>query len=323
MSNTKYKYNPGTLSYEREETSIKSRSLKTLGFFASSIVVGGIFFAVFYFNFDSPKEKELSRENQQWRLQYQIVNKRIAEMEKVLGNIEDRDDNIYRVIFEAEPIPAEVRQAGFGGTDRYKGLMGFINSEEIMTTTKHLDKLSKQIYIQSKSLDDVYQMARNKEKMLASIPAIMPVANKDLKRVASGYGMRMHPILKIRKMHTGMDFTAPTGTDIYSTGDGVVVLVKKSRRGYGNHVVIDHGFGYSTRYAHMVKFNVRKGQKIKRGDVIGYVGNTGLSKGPHLHYEVEKNGKKINPANFYSNDLSPEEYELMLEISSTINQSFD
>ena len=323
MSNTKYKYNPGTLSYEREEVSVTSRLYKTLGFLASSLVVGGIFFAVFYFNFDSPKEKELVRENAQWRLQYNIINNRIAEMEKVLGNIEDRDDNIYRVIFEAEPIPSDVRKAGFGGSDRYKGLMGFNNSSEIVKTTKHLDKLSKQVYIQSKSLDDVYEMARNKEKMLASIPAIMPVAGKDLKRVASGYGMRLHPILKIRKMHTGMDFTSPTGTDIYATGDGVVVELKNSRSGYGKHIIIDHGYGYKTLYAHMVKINVRKGQKIKRGDIIGFVGNTGLSKGPHLHYEVIKNGKKINPANFYSNDLSPEEYEKMLEISSTINQSFD
>lgn len=323
MANTKYKYNPGTLSYEREEVSFKSKLFKSLGFLASSIVVGGIFFAVFYFNFDSPKEKELVRENTQWRLQYKIINNRIAKMEKVLGNIEDRDDNIYRVIFEAEPIPADVRKAGFGGSDRYKGLMGFNNSAEITNTTKHLDKLSKQVYIQSKSLDDVYDMARNKEKMLASIPAVMPVAGKDLKRVASGYGMRLHPILKIRKMHTGMDFTSPTGTDIYATGDGVVVKLKNSRSGYGKHIVIDHGYGYQTLYAHMVKINVRKGQKIKRGDIIGFVGNTGLSKGPHLHYEVIKNGKKINPANFYSNDLSPEQYEKMLEISSTVNQSFD
>lgn len=323
MANTKYKYNPGTLSYEREEVTMKSKIFKTLGFVASSIIVGGLIFATFYFNFESPKEKELIRENTQWKLQYQIINNRISSMAKVLENIEDRDDNIYRIVFEAEPIPANVRKAGFGGSDRYKGLVGFDNSAQIIQTTKHLDKLSKQIYIQSKSLDDVYEMVRNKEKMLASIPAVMPVASKDLKRVASGYGMRLHPILKIRKMHTGMDFTAPTGTDIYATGDGVVVEVKNSRSGYGKHIVIDHGYGYRTRYAHMVRFNVRKGQKIKRGDVIGYVGNTGLSKGPHLHYEVEKNGKKINPANFYSNDLTPEQYELMLEISSTANQSFD
>tara|TARA_R110002050_G_scaffold300793_1_gene472799 strand:- start:4916 stop:5887 length:972 start_codon:yes stop_codon:yes gene_type:complete len=323
MSNTKYKYNPGTLSYEREEASLRSKLYKSLGFLASSIVVGGIFFAVFYFNFDSPKEKELVRENLQWQLQYDLINNRIAEMEKVLENIEDRDDNIYRVIFEAEPIPADVRKAGFGGSDRYKGLMGFDNSNKIVSTTKHLDKLSKQIYIQSKSLDDVYQMARGKEKMLASIPAIMPIPSKDLTRVASGYGMRIHPVFKVRKMHTGMDFTAPTGTEIHTTGDGVVIKVVSTRRGYGKHVVISHGYGYNTRYAHMSKFNVEVGQKVKRGDVIGFVGSTGTSTAPHLHYEVEKNGHKINPANYYSNDLSPEEYELMLELSSTANQSFD
>lgn len=323
MSNTKYRYNPGTLSYEREETSVKSRVFKTLGFLATGIVFGGIFLMTFLYFFDSPKEKELIRENEQWRLQYGIMSKRISDMEKVLTNIEDRDDNIYRVIFEAEPIHDNVRKAGFGGSDRYKGLMGFNNSDQIMNTTMRLDKMSKRMYIQSKSLDDVYQLARNKEKMLASIPAIMPVAKENLTRIASGYGMRIHPVFKVRKMHTGMDFTAPTGTEIHSTGDGKVVKVLSERRGYGKRVVIDHGYGYRTRYAHLSKFNVKVGQKIKRGDVIGYVGNTGTSTGPHLHYEVEKNGAKINPANFYSNDLSPEEYELMLELSSTANQSFD
>ncbi|UTW67403.1 M23 family metallopeptidase [bacterium SCSIO 12643] len=323
MSNTKYRYNPGTLSYEREETSMKSKVLRTLGFLATGIVFGGIFLVTFLYFIDSPKEKELIRENEQWKLQYSILNKRVADMEKVLTNIEDRDDNIYRVIFEAEPIHDNVRKAGFGGSDRYKGLMGFNNSEQIMKTTKNLDILSKRVYIQSKSLDDVYQMARNKEKMLASIPAIMPVAKENLTRIASGYGMRIHPVFKVRKMHTGMDFTAPTGTEIHSTGDGKVVKVVSERRGYGKQVVIDHGYGYRTRYAHLSKFNVRVGQKIKRGDVIGYVGNTGTSTGPHLHYEVEKNGAKINPANFYSNDLTPEEYELMLELSSRANQSFD
>ncbi|MFT4754665.1 MAG: murein DD-endopeptidase MepM/ murein hydrolase activator NlpD [Salibacteraceae bacterium] len=323
MSKAKYKYNPGTLSYEKEEASFKSKTLTFIGYLASGVVFGGLFLITFLYFFSSPKEKELIRENQQWRLQFGIVNQRIEEMGKVLSNIENRDDNIYRVIFEAEPIPAEIRKAGFGGSDRYKGLMGFDNSDEIAKTTKQLDQLSKQIYIQSKSLDDVYEMARNKAEMLASIPAIMPVAKENLSRVASGYGMRMHPVYKVRKMHTGMDFTAPTGTEINSTGDGVVVEIERKRRGYGNSIIIKHGFGYRTRYAHLSKFNVRVGQKIKRGDVIGYVGNTGTSTGPHLHYEVEKNGSKINPANFYSNDLTPEEYELMLEISSATNQSFD
>lgn len=323
MSNTKYKYNPGTLSYEREEASLQSKLLNFLTFFVASLMVGGAMFLVFSYFIDSPKEKELIRELDQLKFQYTLLNKRMSEVDKVVENIADRDDNIYRVIFEAEPIPEDVRKAGFGGSDRYNGLKGFDNSELVISTTKKLDQLSKQVYIQSKSLDDVYKMARSKEKMLASIPAIMPVAGKDLTRVASGYGMRFHPVFKVRKMHTGMDFTAPTGTEIYATGDGKVIEVKSSRSGYGKHVVIDHGYGYRTRYGHMSKFNVHVGQKIKRGDVIGYVGNTGTSTGPHLHYEVEKNGKKINPANFYSNDLTPEQYELMLEISSMSNQSFD
>ena len=323
MSNTKYRYNPGTLSYEREEVSLQSKIFKSLTFLMASVMVGGLIFLVFSYFIDSPKEKELIRELDQLKFQYTLLNKRMNDVDKVVNNIADRDDNIYRVIFEAEPIPNDVRKAGFGGSDRYKGLKGFDNSELVIATTKKLDQLSKQVYIQSKSLDDVYKMARNKEKMLASIPAIMPVAGKDLTRVASGYGMRFHPVFKVRKMHTGMDFTAPTGTEIYSTGDGKVVKVESARRGYGKHVVIDHGYGYKTLYGHMSKFNVRVGQKIKRGDIIGYVGNTGTSTGPHLHYEVIKNGAKINPANFYSNDLSPEEYELMLEISSMSNQSFD
>ena len=323
MSTAKYKYNPGTLSYEREETSLKTKTIKSLGYVTSGVVFGVIFLISFLYFFSSPKEKELIRENEQWHLQFGIINQRIVEMEKVLANIENRDDNIYRIIFEAEPIPAEIRNAGFGGSDRYKGLMGFDNSAEISKTTKHLDKLSKKIYIQSKSLDDVYNMARNKKQMLASIPAIMPIPSKDLTRVASGYGWRIHPVFKVRKMHKGMDFTAPRGTEIRCTGDGKVVAVTASRTGYGKHVVVDHGYGYRTRYAHMSKFNVKIGQNVKRGDILGLVGSTGTSTAPHLHYEVEKNNAKINPVNFYSNDLSPEQYDLMVEISSAANQSFD
>lgn len=323
MAEVKYRYNPGTLSYEREEATFKTRLFQVLSYIISGLIFGSIFVLIFTYYIDSPREKELIRENEQLQFQYSILDKKLGDMSRVLSNIEDRDDNIYRVIFEAEPIPDDVRKAGFGGADRYQGLEGFENSPLMINTTKKLDQLSKQLYIQSLSLDDVYNLARQKEKMLSSIPAIMPVAGKDLKRVASGYGMRLHPVFKVRKMHPGMDFTAPTGTEIYATGNGKVVIVEKKRRGYGYSIVIDHGYGYKTRYAHMSKFNVRKGQNVKRGDVIGFVGNTGTSTGPHLHYEVIKNGKKINPANFYSNDLTPEQYELMLEISSTTNQSFD
>jgi len=323
MAKAEYRYNPKTLTYEKAEIGIKGRALKFLSYIGTGLVFAVAFVAVFFALFDSPKEKQLKRENEQLSLQYELLNNRLGELSSVLDNIQDRDDNVYRVIFEAEPIPDNIRKAGFGGSNRYENLEGYDQSELVIETTQRLDQLAKQMYIQSKSLDEVYNMSVKKEKMLASIPAIMPVAKKNLKRVASGFGMRIHPILKIRKMHPGMDFTAPTGTPIYSSGDGIVEKVKTARGGYGKHIIINHGYGYQTLYAHLNEYNVRRGQKIKRGDVIGYVGNTGRSTGPHLHYEVIKDNVKINPVNFYSNDLTPEEYELMIEISSQTNQSFD
>ena len=323
MSKVKYRYNPTTLSYEKHELGFKGRILKLFTYMGFGVVFAMLFIFVFYTFFPSPKEKQLKRENEQLKLQYSVLDKRVDQMAKVLHNIEERDNNIYRTIFEAEPIPDNIRQAGYGGADRYAKLEGYQYSDLVVKTTKNIDKLKKEIYIQSNSFDDVFEMAMKKEKMLASIPAIMPVANEDLTRVASGFGMRIHPILKIRKMHTGMDFTAPTGTDIYSTGDGVVEKVANNRGGYGKHVIVRHGYGYKTLYGHMSKYNVRVGQKVKRGDILGYVGNTGRSTGPHLHYEVIYNGKKINPVHFYTNDLTAEQYDEMINISSTANQSFD
>jgi murein DD-endopeptidase MepM/ murein hydrolase activator NlpD len=278
---------------------------------------------IFYQFFDSPKEKKLKLEIQNLTSQYEVIDKNMKQIEIVLDEIQDRDDNIYRVIFEADPIPTSIRKQGFGGVNRYEKLLGLSNSELMINTSKKIDQLTKQLYLQSKSFDEVIDLAKNKSNMLASIPAIQPVANKDLKRMASGYGYRIHPIYKTRKMHYGMDFSAKTGTEIYSTGDGVVSKVKRSKRGYGNYVKINHGFGYETLYAHMSKYIVKKGQKVKRGEVIGFVGNSGISTAPHLHYEVRKDNKKINPVNFYYNDLSPEEYEKMLEISLQSNQSLD
>ena len=269
------------------------------------------------------KEKKLKLEIQNLTSQYEVIDKNMKQVEIVLDEIQDRDDNIYRVIFEADPIPTSIRKQGFGGVNRYEKLLGLSNSELMINTSKKIDQLTKQLYLQSKSFDEVIDLAKNKSNMLASIPAIQPVANKDLKRMASGYGYRIHPIYKTRKMHYGMDFSAKTGTEIYSTGDGVVSKVKRSKRGYGNYVKINHGFGYETLYAHMSKYIVKKGQKVKRGEIIGFVGNSGISTAPHLHYEVRKDNKKINPLNFYYNDLSPEEYEKMLEISLQSNQSLD
>jgi murein DD-endopeptidase MepM/ murein hydrolase activator NlpD len=244
-------------------------------------------------------------------------------MDVVMGDLQERDDNIYRVIFEAEPISTDIRKAGYGGVNKYKALENYDYSGLMIETTKKLDRLAKQMYVQSKSYDELLKEVQNKNKLLASIPAIQPIANKRLRAMASGFGYRIHPIYKTSKLHTGMDFSAPVGTPIYATGDGVVVTADAEGRGYGNHVVINHGYGYRTLYGHMSRIKARRGQTVKRGEVIGYVGNTGTSTAPHLHYEVLKNNKPINPINFYYNDLSPQEYELMLEMSSRANQSFD
>ena len=265
----------------------------------------------------------LKRENDQMRLQYEIINKRLAQAENVLEDLRQRDDNIYRTVFEAEPIPKSVREAGFGGINRYADLEGFDNSNLVIESSKKLDQIMKKIYIQSRSYDDVVKMAINKNEMLASIPAIQPVSNKDLTRTASGWGYRIHPIYKIRKFHYGLDFTCPLGTEVYSTGNGTISEIESSYRGYGNKIIVDHGFGYHTLYAHLSAFNVRLGQKVKRGDVIGYVGSTGLSTSPHLHYEVEKNTTKVNPINFFFNDLSADQFDQMIELSTSSGQTFD
>jgi murein DD-endopeptidase MepM/ murein hydrolase activator NlpD len=323
MSKVKYRYNNKSLTYEKVETGLKERLLSVLSFLATGIVIGSIFFFLAYTYIDSPKEKELKRENKHLVQQYDYFNKRMEQISEVLEDIQERDDNIYRTIFEAEPISNNIRNAGFGGINRYRELEGYRSSELVIETTKKLDKVSKQLYIQSKSYDEVMKMAKKKEVMLASIPAIQPVSNKKLKRIASGYGYRIDPHYKTRAFHAGMDFTAPRGTPIYATGDGKVIRADNSAQGYGNHVRIDHGYGYITLYAHMSKIKAQVGQKVKRGDVIGYIGNTGKSKGPHLHYEVRKNDSPVNPVNFYFNDLTPEEYEVMIKISSATNQSLD
>ena len=323
MAKVKYYYDTKTLSYKRIELS-KANKIKTLFYFLiGSAFTGFVMGVVFLQFFDSPKEKILNREIKQLSTQYEIVQDKLQQVELVLDDIQQRDDNIYRVIFEADPIPKSIRKAGYGGINRYQDLAGYNNAELVISTAQKIDQITKQLYIQSKSFDDIIELAKNKADMLASIPAIQPVANKNLSRMASGYGPRIHPIYKTKKFHAGMDFSAKTGTPIYATGDGKISKVKRSRRGYGNHVIIDHGFGYKTLYAHMSRYIVKRGEKIKRGDVIGYVGNTGTSIAPHLHYEVHHNGKKINPVNFYYNDLTPEQYEKMLEISSRNNQSFD
>ena len=323
MSKVKYRFDKRTLTYEQVELTWKQIILGISGYVAAVAVFSVIVVLVYTSFFDSPKEKQLRREIANLELQYKVLNGRMNQASAVLLEMREKDDDIYRVIFEAEPIPSSVRNAGFGGVNRYKDLEGFENSALIIENASKLDKLTKQLVVQSRSFDEVIKLAKSKEKMLASIPAIQPVANKKLKRVASGFNWRIHPIYKIKHFHTGIDFTADRGTEIYATGDGIVESADSKARGYGKHVVIDHGYGYQTLYAHMSRFKVRPGQKVKRGEVIGYVGSTGTSTAPHLHYEVIKNGEKINPVNFFYNDLTPEEYEEVLELSSRSNQSFD
>lgn len=323
MSKVKFQFDKRTLTYRKVELNTRQRLLTILGWVAAVSVFSFLVIVVFTTFFDSPKEKRLKREIAQLELQYKLLGNRMNRVDQVLAELQEKDDDIYRVIFEAEPIPNSVRDAGFGGVNRYKDLERLENSDIVVGTTKRLDELTKKLVVQSRSFDEVITLAKNKEEMLASIPAIQPVANEKLKRVASGFNYRIHPIYKVRHFHTGIDFTAPRGTEIYATGDGKVADVIMKKRGYGYHIIIDHGYGYKTLYAHMSKFNVKRGQAVKRGDVIGYVGSTGTSTAPHLHYEVIKNGEKINPMNFFFNDLTPEEYEKVIELSSQSNQSFD
>ncbi len=323
MAKTRYTFNTKTLAYEEHKPTTGQRILKVILYLVSVLAFSILLIIGAYSFFSSPKERVLERELAQYRLQTQIMNQRLDKMQALLDELADRDDNIYRVIFEAEPIPKSIRQAGYGGVDRYAELEGYNNSELLIETAKKLDKIASEIYVQSKSFDEVFKMAKNKEKMLASIPAIQPVNNKDLKRLSSFYGYRIDPVYKIKKFHQGVDFSAPKGTPVYATGEGRVIKAKHSRRGYGNQIEIDHGYGYITFYAHLNSFNVKKGDKVKRGQIIGYIGNTGKSTAPHLHYEVRKNNHTVNPIYYFFNDLTPEEYDKLLDLSKLPNQSLD
>ena len=325
MSKVKYYYDPDTLSYRKIEPK-KTRKYRNMFLFTLGAALFGVLGLILLLNtsfVNTPKELSLQREVTNYELQFDLLNKKMQQIEQVLGNIEDRDNNIYRLYFEANPIPEEQRRAGFGGVNRYKSLEGYNNSEMIVATTRRLDIIQKQLVIQSKSLDEITKLAEEKEKLLASIPAIQPINNDQLTRMASGFGWRSDPFTKARKMHWGMDFTAPRGTPIYASGDGVVKRADNSASGFGKHIRIDHGYGYLTIYAHLSKYNVKRGQTVKRGDLIGFVGSTGRSQAPHLHYEVWKDDIRIDPINFYYGSLSAEEFENMLKYAKQENQSLD
>lgn len=325
MSKVKYYYDQENLAYKK----IKAKKGKKLGvialFLAASALFGFLCFVALLNTpfFETPKDKLQAREIENLKLRYELLNRKMDLAEEALASVEDRDNNIYRAYFNTSPIPEEQRKAGFGGVNRYEDLEGYNNSELVKKTSKRLDVLSKELVVQSKSLDEIAKLAKDKEKLLTAIPAIQPVKNEDLRHMASGFGYRSDPFTKIRKFHAGMDFSAKTGTPIYATGDGVVARADNTATGYGNHIVIKHGYGYETLYAHLSKYKVKKGEKVKRGDVIGYVGSTGRSEAPHLHYEVHKNGQVINPINFYYGNISAKEYILISKLANQENQSLD
>jgi len=321
MAKHQYQFDPKSLTFNKVGRSFKSIFKKALYIFSGFVVFSTVAVILAFYFIDSPKEKALRREIVQFKTQYEIISERLDIIQSVLKDIQERDDNIYRVILEAEPISEAERRAGIGGINRYAELEKYDNSHLLIEVASKLDNISRQLYVQSKSYDEVYEMAINKNEMLASIPSIVPVSNAT-SRLVSGFGYRIHPIYKTLRMHTGIDFTAPIGTPVYATGNGVVKRVnRRNYSGYGIVCIIDHGYGYETLYAHLSRLNVRPGQKVVRGEVIGYVGNTGVSVGPHLHYEVRRNGRPVNPVNFFYNDLTPEEYEIIIEMASKVNQA--
>ena len=322
MAKKKYKINPETLAMEQVEHGFRYWVRQTGIYILAGIVIGILFLYLFLTFFPSPREKQLLREKTSLESQLEVLNNQVDQMQVVMTDLQQRDDNLYRVLFGAEPIPLSVRQGAQRKIDYYEQLAQMTNSELAADLSLKVDLLEKEIYVQAKSYDEVAQMAKEQEIRMENIPAIQPVMNKDLKRVASGYGMRIDPVYHVRKFHQGMDFTAPTGTEVFATANAKVDFAGW-KQGYGNTVILDHGYGYKTLYAHLYTILVRKGQKVRRSDIIALVGNTGKSTGPHLHYEVRLNNKPVDPRNYYFYDLSPEEYDQMIQLSNNFGQMLD
>ena len=323
MAKKKYIYNDQTLDYEEYKISWKRHFGRAAIYLLTAGILGGCI--VYFINkyIGSPKEHAQAREIEFLQLQYEIMGDKIENIDALLNEMQDRDDNIYRIIFEAEPIPSSIRKNVYGGTKRYEHLDGYDNSLIVKYVSKKIDTIESQLYMQSKSLDEVFDLAKNKTEMLSCIPAIMPLRDVDIHRISSHFGMRTDPFYKVHKFHSGIDFSAPLGTPIFSPGNGKVIRVESAKTGYGNNIIIDHGYGYKTRFAHISKSLVKVGQTVKRGENIALVGNTGKSTAPHLHYEVIKNSKAVNPINYFFNDLTPQEYDMILELSQLPSQTMD
>jgi murein DD-endopeptidase MepM/ murein hydrolase activator NlpD len=323
MKKIKYFYNPNSLRYEKLETPLRVKLLRVLGFLSASIVTALIIVSIAYRLFPSTNEKKLMQENETLNEHYEILDERVKKLQKQLAELEKRDNEVYRTIFEANPIPDSARAKEMQDIQELQLVLQMNKSQLTGSIVKNISTLSARLNRQQKSYAEIAGFINNKEKLLASTPAIQPVSNKDLNRVASGFGYRIDPVYKTVKFHGGLDFAAPQGTPIYATANGVVKVAGNLGNGYGNHVIVNHGYGYETLYGHMYRINVRSGRQVKRGEILGYVGSTGKSTGPHLHYEVHKNGRPIDPVYFFYNDLTPEQFDRILKMAAAGNQSLD
>lgn len=323
MKKIKYYYNTHTLRYEKLEVPLRVRLLQVFGFIAASIVTGILLLLLAFQFVDSPKEKLLRQENNDLTQNYALMQERVKQLELQMDELENRDNKVYRSIFESNPIPDSARIKDMEAKNEVKLLEGMDETDLVKNMKDQLNNLSLRLAYQVKSYDEIDNMVKNKAKLLLAIPAIQPVSNKDLSRIASGFGYRIDPVYKVRKFHAGLDFSAPTGTPIYATADGVVKEAGYNTGGYGNDVVINHGYGYQTLYGHMYRVKARIGEIVKRGEVIGYVGSTGKSTGPHCHYEVYKNGRPVDPIYYFYNDLTPAQFDRILKLAAAANQSFD
>jgi murein DD-endopeptidase MepM/ murein hydrolase activator NlpD len=323
MKKIKYFYNPNTLRYEKLETPLRVKLLRVLGFLSASIVTALIIVSIAYRLFPSVNEKRLLRENESLYDNYKLMDAKLQKLQQQMGELEKRDNEVYRSIFEASPIPDSTRAKEMEQLKELQVVQQMNNNDLTNSIVRSLNNLSAREAYQQKSYNEIGGFIKNKEQLLASTPAIQPVSNKNLNRLASGFGYRVDPVYKTVKFHAGLDFAAPLGTPIYATADGIVRVAGNLGNGYGNHVVVNHGYGYETLYGHMYRIGVKNGHRVKRGEVIGYVGSTGKSTGPHCHYEVHKNGRPLDPVYFFYNDLTPEQFDRILKAAAANNQSLD
>ncbi len=324
MKKIKYFYNTHTLRYEKLVTPLRVKLLRFFGFISALLVSSALVIYVYNRFFPKPQDLEANRRYTLLKENYNNIQGKVKDMEIELASLEKRDNEVYRSIFEANPLPDSARAKLMENKMEVEKIKEIDDDELGKNIVSQLNNMKARISYQFKSYDEISKLIRNQDIKLASIPAIQPVSNKQLSRIASGFGMRIDPVYGTPKMHKGLDFTAPQGTPIYATGDGNVIFAGKVEGGFGNHVKINHGYGYQTLYGHMFRIKVRNGQRVKRGEIIGWVGNTGKSTGPHCHYEVHVNGNEVNPVYFFYNDLNAEQYDQLLKIAATGSaKSFD